>query len=84
MEKDEYIQYGGAIFDKKCPKCGRLTNPPKQLSVNRFMTDCVSGKKHMVLARCSKCGRVRLPFVCFEKTEEPNKGVLAVAAIVAG
>ncbi len=57
------IQYGGAIFDAKCPECGRITKPGKQLSVNRFMADV----RKTAPANCNRCGAVRTPFVRFEE-----------------
>lgn len=56
------IQYGGAIFDTRCPNCGRFTKPRKQLSVNKFMQI----RKRTAPADCKKCGYVRIRFVCFE------------------
>lgn len=57
------IQYGGVIFDTRCPNCGRFTRPGKQLSVNRFMQTI----KHTAPAKCKRCGNVRIKFICFEK-----------------
>lgn len=61
------IQYGGALFDAKCPKCGRITKPHGSLSVNRFMADFLAKREATALADCKKCGCVRIKFVRFEK-----------------
>ena len=63
----KFIQYGGALFSAKCPKCGRIAKPWKSMSVNRFMSDFTSKKEQTAPADCKKCGYVRIKFICFEK-----------------
>ena len=66
---DNIIQYGGAIFDARCPKCGRVTKPRKSMSVNKFMTDVVKKRPNTAPADCKKCGYVFIKFIRFEKVK---------------
>ena len=49
---------GGALFLRKCPKCGRIVKADTSVLVNSF--DEVSMEPN---AECSRCGRVTMPFV---------------------
>ncbi len=65
-ETGEYLNvvaYGSgdmcAIYNRRCPKCGRYTKPRDKALVN----ECVGAGE--ALADCHKCGEVRLQFVCW-------------------
>lgn len=58
-------QYGGAIFSVECPveDCQRRVRMPDEMSINDFCNHRVDAP---VIGRCSKHGRVKMPFICYE------------------
>jgi len=59
------LQYGGALFSEKCPKCSKKVRPSKDLSVNTFITRMNRGETPTVTGKCPKHGFVSVPFVGF-------------------
>lgn len=62
----KYIQYGGALFDARCPECCRIVKPRKSMSVNRFMLSVIHKANPTAPALCRNCGSVHVKFVKFE------------------
>jgi len=59
-------QYGGAVFSRFCPKCGKEAKPDSKLSVNAFMNQFLRKEAHSVGGKCKDCGFIRLPFLGWE------------------
>lgn len=57
------VQYGGAIFSRFCPKCGKEAKPSKYLSVNKFMAQHLGKQSHSAEGVCVDCGSIKLPFL---------------------
>lgn len=60
------VQYGGAIFSRFCPKCGKETKPERTISINHFMINFLKKRPHTANGKCNDCGSVRLPFLGWE------------------
>ena len=67
MGNKRMLQYGGALFEGNCPKCGTILKAPKNLSVNLFMSAVNHGEIPVVLGNCRNHGKINVPFVRFEK-----------------
>ena len=59
------LQYGGALFEGNCPKCGNILTAPRSLSVNHFMSAVNHKETPVVLGKCRKHGNIEVPFVEF-------------------
>jgi hypothetical protein len=50
---------GHAVFNRRCPTCGRWTKPPKTIT----FTETIEGTgPDDCIADCKKCGKVKLEF----------------------
>ena len=61
MENERLISYnGGAVFVRKCPRCGRYVQADKTI-----MSSDESGLKDQANGTCAKHGRVKMLFCGF-------------------
>lgn len=58
-DPEHYACYGGACYNRRCPKCGRWTKAPKSVTHRETAEGTVYGKCG---ADCKKCGKVELEF----------------------
>jgi NAD-dependent SIR2 family protein deacetylase len=64
MDSPTVIYGGGAMFERRCPTCGRLVKADEMVSYN--FDGALIEKPN---ATCKKCGRVSMPFMGHLETD---------------
>jgi hypothetical protein len=66
-------QYGGAVFDVDCPRCGQVCQTPTDMSINTYMADFTGGRKNTIEGICPKHGKVKLPELSAKTTRTEQR-----------